>query len=146
MPVSYTHLDVYKRQLKKLNVEATAGDYSLKNLKTYKAQLPEIEAVTPVFYSEPEANQVFSGSVEMEQDGWFVTSYPYKDGYHVKVDGKEAETQLVNTAFLGFPLEKGNHDIEITYTAPGFWMGLITSLASFAAAAEIIRKERKNKA
>lgn len=132
--------------LKKLNVEATAGDYSLKNLKAYRAQFPETEAVMPVFYSELEANQVFSGSVEMERDGWFVTSYPYKDGYHVKVDGKEAETQLVNTAFLGFPLEKGNHDIEITYTAPGFWAGLIISLASFATAAVIIRKERKNKA
>ena len=143
---TFTYVITSEEPLKKLNVEATAGDYSLKNLKAYRAQFPETEAVMPVFYSELEANQVFSGSVEMERDGWFVTSYPYKDGYHVKVDGKEAETQLVNTAFLGFPLEKGNHDIEITYTAPGFWAGLIISLASFATAAVIIRKERKNKA
>lgn len=140
---NFTYIITSGKPIKTLRTDVSEGDYSVKNLKAYKAKLPQKKVVTPVFYSQHTANQVFSGSVEMEKDGWFVTSYPYKDGYHVEADGKEVEAELVNMAFMGFPLAKGKHDIEITYTAPGFWAGLIISIVSLAAAAMIIIREKK---
>lgn len=133
------------KPLKNLKTKFSEGNYSVKNLKAYKARLPETDFVMPVFYSELKANQVFSGSLKMEKGGWFVTSYPYKKGYHIKADGKERKAEKVNTAFIGFPLEEGTHDVEITYTAPGFWAGLSISLLSFAGAAIIAGRERKKK-
>ena len=79
----------------------------------------------------------------MEQDGYFVTSMPYKEGYRAEVDGNEVKVEKVNTTFAGFPLEAGEHDIEITYCAPGFWAGTAISLLSFGIAI-IVNKKEKN--
>ena len=104
-----------------------------------------IDVEIPISYSKLKNNQVFEGTIDMARDGYFVTSYPYKDGYRVKVDGKETDAQIVNTAFVGFPLDKGEHSIEICYTAPGFWTGAVVSIISFAAAAIIVIRERKKR-
>ena len=68
----------------------------------------------------------------MKQDGYFVTSYPYKKGFQILVDGKAQKAEKVNTAFVGFPLEKGKHSIQISYKAPGFAAGAALSAAAMA--------------
>ena len=55
----------------------------------------------------------------MPKDGYFVTSYTFSKGYIVCVDGKEAAPVQVNKAFLGFPLQKGAHEIQIEFHAAG---------------------------
>ncbi|UKI58736.1 MAG: YfhO family protein [Clostridium sp.] len=58
----------------------------------------------------------------------FVTSLPYDKGYIVYVDGKKVETEMVNTFALGFKLDKGNHNIKITYNSPFKNIGIILSI------------------
>lgn len=99
--------------------------------------VPETEAI------EKDGKTVFSGSIEMQENGYFITSYPYRQGYRVLVDGKETEPEKVNTAFLGFPLTAGNHSIEIIYIAPGFQTGLTISGLSLLGLALLIIIERK---
>lgn len=62
---------------------------------------------------------VIAGSVDVEREGYFVTSIPYDPNFEVRMDGKAVETEKVNTAFLGFSIGKGKHDVELVYHAPG---------------------------
>lgn len=96
------------------------GDYEIENLQVYVMDMPEAETVMPVSYSELKKNIVFAGSLEMEKGGYFVTSFPYKKGYEITVDGKRVSAERVSLSFTGFPVEAGYHEIEIRYTAPGF--------------------------
>lgn len=66
----------------------------------------------------------------MEQDGYFVTSYPYKKGYRILADGKPVRVEKVNGAFAGFSLKRGFHRVQITYIAPGFRWGFCISSAA----------------
>lgn len=128
-----------------LETDMTESEYTIEDFKVYIMDLPDRDVEIPISYSKLKNNQVFEGTIDMARDGYFVTSYPYKDGYRVKVDGKETDAQIVNTAFVGFPLDKGEHSIEICYTAPGFWTGAVVSIISFAAAAIIVIRERKKR-
>ena len=71
---------------------------------------------------------VIQGSIEMEKDGYLITSIPYDRNFEVRVDGKQVTHEKVNTAFLGMELEKGAHEITIIYHAPGATMGKVMSL------------------
>lgn len=77
-----------------------------------------------------DSTTVFTGELTMKKDGWLITSYPYRQGYQLLVDGKAREIQTVNTAFVGAPLEAGDHRIVLRYIAPGFQAGLLISLGS----------------
>lgn len=139
-----------EKGLKTLETELTKGDYDIKNLQVFEADIPSPDA-DHIWSAVPQnrGKQVFQGSVLMKRDGYFVTSYPYKKGFHVTVDGKPVKGELVNTTFLGFPLKEGKHRIQIGFTAPGFEEGKVISLLSLAALAlmtamEYLR-ERKRK-
>ncbi len=77
--------------------------------------------------------QVFSGSVDMKTDGYFVTSYPYRDGYEIQVDGQAvsaSEIRKIDDVFLGFPLDAGKHETTISFLPPGYRAGLAVSAIS----------------
>ena len=38
----------------------------------------------------------------------------------------------MNTAFVGFPIKKGHHTVEITYQMPGKSAGIMVSILLFA--------------
>ena len=86
---------------------------------------------------------VFQGKINMKESGYFITSYPYRKGYKIKLDGVWISPRKVNTAFVGFPIEAGNHRIEITFEAPGFRVGYIISTISCTMFVLIIVWERK---
>lgn len=67
------------------------------------------------------------GNIHVKKDGYFATTIPYDKGFKVKVDGKEVTPEKINTAFLGFPIKKGNHQIEIHYQSPFLNLGIIIS-------------------
>lgn len=68
---------------------------------------------------EQTKGQVIAGSVDAEREGYFVTSIPYDPNFEVQVDGKPVKATKVNTAFLGFEIGKGRHDVKLVYHAPG---------------------------
>jgi uncharacterized membrane protein YfhO len=72
---------------------------------------------------------VIAGSVDVEREGYFVTSIPYDPNFEVRMDGKAVETEKVNTAFLGFSIGKGKHDVELVYHAPGRKAGACCSVS-----------------
>ncbi len=51
----------------------------------------------------------------------------YNEGYHLTVNGKEAEIIPLFDNFIGVPLAGGANEITLTYTPPGLYLGLIVS-------------------
>ena len=72
-----------------------------------------------------------SGSIDVTNDGYFNLSIPYDKGFIIKVDGKEVDYEKVNKSFIGFPIEKGEHKIEIEFKAPNALLGKIISMFGF---------------
>lgn len=87
-------------------------------------------------------------TIDMPKGGYFVTSYPFRKGYRVLVDGKEIEPEKVNTAFVGVALAKGEHEVTIAFQSPGFVAGAMVSAACWLGllivlSVEMIREKRK---
>ena len=78
---------------------------------------------------EQTKGQVTAGSVDVEREGYFVTSIPYDPNFEVQVDGETVEAKKVNMAFLGFEIGKGRHDVKLVYHAPGRTAGAWCSVA-----------------
>ena len=76
--------------------------------------------------SKTKGDKIYA-SVEAEKDGYFVTTLPYDKGFTIKVDNKKIDYEKVNTAYVGFKISKGKHNIVIEYKAPFKTLGLIMS-------------------
>lgn len=122
------------KPLRQLSVEASEGKYKIDELQMYtldrKVLHHEIIRADSDGSRQEDGRSVYSGQIAMEKAGYFITSYPYRKGYRIEVDGNPVKACKVNTAFLGFPLEAGEHRIEIAYEAPGFGAGLVISILS----------------
>lgn len=122
--------------LEKLEVTFSKGTYPLEDFHIYTwnyADIVEKETHLSPFVMDKEKTKgdQIVGNIAMKEDGYFVLSIPYDEGFHIKVDGKKVSYEKVNTAFLGFPLEKGYHLIEIVYEAPYYNLGKIISTLTF---------------
>lgn len=130
---------------KNLSIKFTDGEYSLKDFKFYVADANMLkerkENVSAMSITENE-DSVISGTVEAKEDGYFVTSIPYQKGLSIKIDGKEVESEKVNTAFLGAKITKGKHNIDIYYTLPGKELGKNVSVLSFLFIVLVIGKDK----
>ncbi|MBX0316843.1 YfhO family protein [Planococcus glaciei] len=70
------------------------------------------------------------GDIETDKDSLLFMSVPFSPGWTAKVDGEKVEPLEINSAFLGIPVTKGNHEIEIIYTTPYFKMGMMISMVT----------------
>lgn len=85
------------------------------------------------------------GTINVQEDGVFVTSVPYEAGWKLKVDGRTREiNELIGGAWISTSLSAGEHQIELSFRPPGLIAGLLITLASigFLIAAEWWRRRR----
>lgn len=73
------------------------------------------------------------GKINVTADGWFNLSVPYAEGFEILVDGVETQYYKTNTAFIGFPVERGEHYIIINYNAPCRNIGLMMTICGLGA-------------
>lgn len=71
-----------------------------------------------------------SGTLTAPQKGAVLMTMPYDASWHVQVDGQLTETFAVSDGLLAFAVEKGSHQIKLSYRPAGFYTGLWISLAS----------------
>ena len=64
----------------------------------------------------------------MRRAGFFETSYPFRTGYSVTVDGESVRPRHSAAGFLVVPLAAGNHEVQIDFLPPGYRTGLGISL------------------
>ncbi|WP_297671239.1 YfhO family protein [Thomasclavelia sp.] len=127
----FTYIISQNEPLDKLQLEFSQGHYNLKNIKTYiidydviKNRHNNVDALRGVYNQD---GFVARGEIDVSKDGYLVTSFPYQKGFSVLIDGKEVESECVNTAFLGTKISKGKHDVEIVFNAPMKNIGLCLS-------------------
>ena len=85
------------------------------------------------------------GSIETDSDGIMVMSIPYNNGWHVKIDGRKAETQAVDDCLLSFELPAGFHEIELSFLPDKFLLGAATTLVSILILAVLFFFRKRNK-
>lgn len=86
------------------------------------------------------------GTVTTDRDGILYTSIPYEPGWKAKVNGQEVYIDAIHNAMIAIPVERGTHEIELTYVPDGFMMGLGISFASLVLWGMLYMKfERKKK-
>lgn len=136
--------------LEELSIYMSAGTFEIVNIKSYILDYSTFEknasSVDPfiVDMKQTKGDQIH-GMVEAKNDGYFVLSIPYDSGFQIKVDQKIQSFEKVNSTFIGFPLEKGNHQIEITYEAPFKKLGTMVSLISVALLGSMVYQDRKKR-
>lgn len=126
-----------------LNVIFNKGTYKIEDLKLYYLDYTDIKDVnknvTKVDIDSIKGDKIL-GHVNVIEDGYLVTSIPYDKGFTIRVDGEVVSYEQVNTAFLGFKISKGNHNIEIEYKSPLRNIGIIVSIIGIILYIIFIRK------
>ena len=118
--------------LKNLNIELSKGVHYISKVELYsldyKGFLNNLDYDT--FNITKNDGDYISGTVDAKEDGYFNLSIPYDKGFIIKLDGKRIDYEKVNQAFIGFPISKGYHEIEIEFKAPNALIGKILSIIS----------------
>lgn len=123
-----------KKGQKKAELVFGKGDYKIKEVKCFTGVLGKSSGES-LYQSEffPDSKStggnVIKGRIEAHSSGRFITTIPYDENFEIRVDGKKVSGECVNTAFLGFRLAEGEHEIEIVYHAPGASAGRAISAA-----------------
>lgn len=92
------------------------------------SQLPEIseeQQNSSVTLKIPEKDSYVTGNVTAGTDGYVLCMIPYEKGWEITVDGKETEAVKGDIGFLAFKVDKGEHQIELTYHVPGLRSGML---------------------
>ena len=136
-----------------LNIKFSSGEYEIGNIETYLLDYSDIENINKnidkfnIDYSSTKGDFI-KGKINVTNDNsYFVLTIPYDKGFNIKVDGKDVEYENVNTSFIGFKIEKGNHDISIEYKAPYKNVSIIMSICGIIILVifNLYRKKKKLK-
>ncbi|MGN1140874.1 MAG: YfhO family protein [Oliverpabstia sp.] len=118
----------------KIQVKLGPGKYRIDNIKVFTGNLNQqkrSDLYQQTVNTEEQGinGDKISGKVKTGRDGYLITSIPYDRNFVVEIDGKKVDTCKVNTAFLGTKMKAGEHEIVISYTAPGKKAGICLSMA-----------------
>ncbi len=62
-------------------------------------------------------------TVNAERPSLFVTSYAWMEGWTATVDGQPVPVARTNALVLGVPVPAGQHEVQLTFTPPGWTTG-----------------------
>ena len=138
------------QDLKKLNITISEGEYNISDFEIDVLDYSYLEQATKNFdklivdTNETKGDYIV-GDINVTNEGYFMLTVPYSNGFNIKVDGVETEYEKVDYAFIGFPIQEGSHHIEIEYKAPGKNIGIFISIISLIAYIAVIILEDKRK-
>lgn len=88
-------------------------------------------------------------TVNVSEDRLLLTTISVEDGWILRVDGQRTDIVPYQDALISIPLTKGTHQIELQFTTPGLYPGILISVVSLACflglAFLTIRQGRKKK-
>ena len=80
-----------------ISVTFGKGKYQLSHVQAYLGSLPERSKT--LYQSEVQVDKkltkdnVIQGTIQVKNDGWFITSIPYDTHFKMYIDGKETKIQ-----------------------------------------------------
>jgi len=114
-----------------LDISISKGHYEISDINIYILDYDNYKDISDnhdKFIIDSIANSI-KGNINVSKDNsYFNLSIPYDLGFKIKVDNKLIDYELVNTSFIGFELDKGYHNIEISYTPPLYKLGIAISI------------------
>lgn len=130
-----------------LNIKLKQGTYKITNIETYILDYDKLST----YNSNLETmnitnikNDTITGTININEDGYLVTTIPYDKGFTIKIDDEVTKALKLNEAFLGAKLEKGFHKVTITYKSPGLNLGIIITIIGTIIFAINLIYERNN--
>lgn len=138
---TFTYMLSGSEPLRQLDIAFSAGNYSIENVTAFTFPLSAIKLpeITSFYPAETTGRELLKGSITMAEDGFFVTSFAFSQGYTALADGQKVTPVPINKGFVGFPLKKGTHEITLEFHAPGKMAGIfISSLASLYFIVELL--------
>jgi uncharacterized membrane protein YfhO len=116
-----------KKNLKKLTASDTVSGFDFPVYSELVAQRKKDTLQINEFKHDR-----IAGDIDLDSAQLLFFSIPYDENWKAKVDDKAVEPVLVNVGFIGLPLEKGKHKIELFYTPAYFNISFAVSiLATF---------------
>ena len=86
------------------------------------------------------------GTIDAGDGGMMFVAVPYDEGWSAYVDGKKVKIKKVQEAFMGVDLSAGEHTVELCYTAPGFWPGILLTMLAWGIFVFILMDRKAKKA
>ena len=117
-----------------LDIDISKGKYVISDVNVYAfdySKVKEIKKYHDEFMVDKDKTKgdIIAGSINVTRDNsYFNLSIPYDEGYNIYVDGEKVSYEKTNISFIGFPIDKGYHEIKIEYTAPWLNIGKVVSV------------------
>jgi len=149
---NFTYVLSSDKATERLELVFSEGNYIISDFEAYVLDGSVLEDAMlnkdefRVDYSRVRGDTL-SGKITVSDDGWFNISIPYDGNFRITVDGSKTEYFRTNTAFVGFPIAAGEHEITVTYEAPlkktGIIVGMISAVSAMVLLVCIYIRERK---
>jgi len=132
--------------IEELDVIFSKGRFDISDIEIYEVynSFFDINIVTPLNIDfNNTKGDIITGSINQKEDGYFMFTIPYDEGFKVYVDDELVDIEKVNDSFIGFPISKGVHDIKLEFEAPYFNLGKIITLISCCLVIGLVIYEKK---
>lgn len=123
------------------------GEYTIEELKVLEHPMDKYEdriaaRKENVLENMKMGANSITGQISLAKNKILCLAIPYSTGWTAWVDGEKTEILQANTMFMAVPLQKGNHQIVLTYRTPGLYLGAGFSLAGIILCVIIAVKRR----
>lgn len=85
------------------------------------------------------------GNIQVKEDGVFMTSIPYDDGWTLYANGEKVETVRIMNSFIGAKLKKGDYELKLVYHCPGLKEGFAATIIGILCFIWIWKMENKKR-
>lgn len=128
----------------KLEIKLTKGIYEIDNIETFVLDKNDIN-INQIneFNIEIFNTKQIKGNITTNQNGYFIIKIPFDKGFNIKVNNQTIKYELINNTFMGFYLEKGDYEINITYSPILLNEGISLSILGFILFGIIIYKRHE---
>lgn len=122
---------ISEKNLTELKIKFSKGRYKISNIKMYTLDNTTLKDIKhdDLVINKME-NDCLKGHINMRNDGYFVLSIPYDEGFNITMDGKKVAYEKTNVDLIGFKMPKGKHKIIVKYNSPLLHFGEVISLIS----------------
>lgn len=135
--------------IKELDIDFGKGSYDISDIEIYKVDKSFFNDsdITPLLIDFNKTNgDIIEGTINLKENGYFMFTIPYDEGFKVFVDKNEVNIEKVNDSFIGFPISKGSHTIRLEFNAPFFDLGkVITLISSIGLIGVLIYEKKRSK-
>lgn len=114
------------------SIEFEPGTYTISDWNVYTCSKEVINQalnrIQMVTFLDTKKKEVLHLDAVATEPAYLVTSIPYDTGMKGYVDGKAIKIERVNEAFCGILLERGQHEVVLSYHAKGKELGKCSSM------------------